>query len=121
MEKTIKNYKTNLIIMIICYILIIIFNLHLFNSGDFLKLLYGLLVLILGTLTIYSFVLINKNIKTSAKIATIIGPIMSLLSFIEGFMYGNGFIINFRVAVLFIMIGGILIFNAGRKISKNNI
>lgn len=45
---------------------------------------------------------------------------MTLLSFVEGFMYGEVFIINYRITCLFIMIGGILTFNTGRKLKKKD-
>jgi len=120
MEKILKNYKTNLIILFICYVVAILFNTHLFTIGSFIHILYGLAMIVLGGLTLYCLILVNKDVTSSAKIATIVGPIMSIIAFVEGFMYGKGFIVNFRVVCLFMMIGGILIFNAGRKIKKNN-
>ena len=120
MEKVLKNYKSNLIILFICYVVAVLFNTHLFTNGSFIHLLYGFAMIILGGLTLYCLILINKDIMNSAKIATIIGPIMSIIALVEGFMYGEGFIVNFRVVVLFIMIGGILLFNAGRKIKKDS-
>lgn len=76
-------------------------------------------MIILAGMTLYVFILINTNIQLSTKISMIIGPIMAIMNFIEGFMYGEGLIVNFRVARLFIMIGGILIFNSSRKIKKS--
>ncbi len=120
MQKEIKNYKINLIMIIACFIIAIIFNNHLFNYNSFPHLLYGIVLIGLLGLTSYCFVLINENLYLSSKIATIIGHIMTIISFIEGFMYGKGFIINFRITFLFIMVGCILIFKDGKKI-KNNI
>lgn len=119
MDKIINNHKTNLIIIFICYILAIVFNLHLFSFSNIYHLLYGIVMIILAGMTLYVFILINTNIQLSTKISMIIGPIMAIMNFIEGFMYGEGLIVNFRVARLFIMIGGILIFNSSRKIKKS--
>ena len=119
MEKIIKNYKMNLTIILVCYVIAILFNTHLFTSGDIFKILYGITMIILGVVSLFSLILINKDINKSAQISMIIGPIMSILSLIEGFIYGEGFIVNFRLSILIIMIGGILIFNGARKIKNN--
>jgi len=121
MEKKVKNYRNNLIIIFICYVLTIFFNLQLFDSSDILHLLYGISMIVLSVLTLYCLTLINKNIILSAKIATIIGPIMTVMNFFEGFNSGNSFIKNFRVSGWFFLIGGILIFNTGRKLKNNSL
>lgn len=120
MEKELKNYRNNLIIIFICYVVAILFNMHLFTFGSIIHFLYGIVMIVLGGLTLYTLFLINKDIMKSLQIATVIGPIMALLAFIEGFMYGEGFIINYRITCLFIMIGGILILNSGRKLKKKD-
>lgn len=121
MQNELKNYRTNLFVIFTCLVITTLFNTHLFTSRSVLHLLYGIAMVVLSGLTLYSLILINKNITFSTKIATIIGPAMALLAFIEGFMYGKGFIINFRVTCLFIMVGGVLLFNSGRKVNKNNL
>lgn len=115
MQNELKNYRTNLFVIFTCLVITTLFNTHLFTSRSVLHLLYGIAMVVLSGLTLYSLILINKNITFSTKIATIIGPAMALLAFIEGF------IINFRVTCLFIMVGGILLFNSGRKVNKNNL
>lgn len=119
MQKELKNYRTNLIIVFACYVISILFNTHLFTFGSLIHLLYGFAMVVLGGLTLYCLILINKNLELSALIATIAGPIMAIINFVEGFLYGKGFIINFRITCLFIMVGGILIFNGARKIKNN--
>ena len=122
MEKVLKNYRNNLLIVFVCYVIAIVFNTHLFTLGSAIHFIYGIVLLILGSLSLYCLILFNKDIIQSAKIAIVIGPIMSLLEFIEGwYLYGDGFIINFRIVSLFIMVGGILIFNGGKKILKVNL
>lgn len=76
-------------------------------------------MIILAGMTLYAFVLINTNLLLSTKISTIISPIIAIINLIEGFRYDKGLIVNFRVVCLFIMIGGILIFNSSRKIKKS--
>ena len=120
MQKELLNYNINLFVIFICYITAILSNTHLFTLENITHLLYGVAMIILGGLTLYCLSLTSKNLILSTKISIIIGPIMALMSLIEGFMYGKGFIINFRVTVLFIMIGGILLFNNSRKLINNN-
>ena len=120
MQKELKNYRTNLVVIFVCFVITILINTHLFNFNSMPHLLYGIAMVLLGGLVFYCLMLNNKDISTSTKIATIIGPIMAIMSFIEGFMYGKGFIINFRISGLFIMIGGFLIFNSARKLKNSN-
>lgn len=120
MEKNVKNYKTNLIVVVIAFIVAILTNLHLFTSGNKTHLLYALAMIILGGLSIYCLILIKNDIKTSTDIALIIGPIMTIMNLIEGFNYGKGIIVNYRIASLFLMIGGILILINALKIKKTS-
>ena len=121
MEKALKNYRNNLLIMFVCFVVAIVFNTHLFTLGSVIYFIYGIILLILGSLSLYFLILVDKDIIKSAKIAIVIGPIMSLLEFVEGwFLYGEGFVVNFRIVGLFIMIGGILIYNTGKKVIKNS-
>lgn len=76
-------------------------------------------MIILAGVTLYAFVLINTNLLLSTKISTIISSIIAIINLIEDFRYDKGLIVNFRVVCLFIMIGGILIFNSSRKIKKS--
>ena len=115
MEKELKNYKINLVIILICCVTTIILNTDLFTSGDILKILYGIIMIVLCGFTLFSIVLINSDLGKSGKIAMIIGPVMSILALIDGFLIITT---NFRVVVWFLLIGGILLFNGGRKLKN---
>lgn len=118
MEKELKNYRNNLIILFICFIILILFNLHLFFEGNIFKLLFGIILLIIGSNTFNALEMFDKNILASASIAKKIGPIMSIIMLFEGFNSINKFIINFRVCCLFFLVGGILLYQTGKKIIK---
>lgn len=117
MEKILKNYRNNLIILMICFVGIILFNLHLFLEGEIVKLILGIILLLLCSTCYKCFELFNNDILKSTSIAIKIGPIMSLITIAESFVY-NG-IINFRIGCLFVFVGGILICKDGKKIHKH--
>jgi len=121
MDKNIKNYRNNLLILFIFYILVIIFNTHLFTIGGIIPFIYGIILLILSIFTLCCLILINRSIVNSAKMAVIIGPITTLCLFVGDLIYRVNLITKFRVTGCFFVIGGILIFNSGRKILKLNI
>lgn len=134
MEKEIKKYKTNLIVIFICYIITILTNTHLFNFSStyrysiyfadtyqvILRLIYAITLFLLTGLSLTCIILIKKNLMLSTKIATKIGPMISIIAFFEGFNYGNGlaYIANFRILGYVFIFGSILIFNNGKKIKK---
>ena len=115
MGKELKNYKVNLVIILICHVVSILFNTNLFTDGEIFKLLYGIIMIVLCGFTLFSIVLINSDLGKSGKIAMIIGPVMSILALIDGFLIITT---NFRVVVWFLLIGGILLFNGGRKLKN---
>ena len=122
MEKEIKSLTTNLLWILMAYIATIIFNLQLFSVGTLTHLLYGLTLLCLGGLTFYCLALIKKgNFKTSATISIIIGPIMTIMSLVEGFTdLDLRFIQNVPFTGWIFIICGIIILVKGLKIKKNN-
>ena len=79
MEKEIKILTTNLLLILIAYIVTLVFNLQLFTIGSLIHMLYGLALLCLCGLTFYCLFLIKKgNLKMGATISIIIGPIMAI-------------------------------------------
>lgn len=122
MEKELKNYRNNLLIIFICYVVVILFNTQLFTvANNIIPCLYGIFMIILGILSLYCLVMIEKDILKSAKVAIIIGPMITLSPFVGDLIYKFNLIENFRVTGWFFMIGGILIYRAGKKIIKNSL
>lgn len=122
MEKEIKSLTTSLLLILIAYVATIVFNLQLFTIGTLTHMLYGLALLCLGGLTFYCLSLIKKgNFKTSATISIIIGPIMTIMSLVEGFTdLDLRFIQNVPFTGWIFTICGIIILVKGLKIKKNN-
>ena len=85
-EKQVEGLTSNLLLILSAYAATIIFNLQLFTTGSWIHILYGIVLCGLFALTLYSLVLIKKGkFETSAKISTIIGPIMAIMTLVEGF------------------------------------
>lgn len=120
MEKEIKNLTINLLVILIAYVATIMFNLQLFTIDTSSHMLYGLALVCLCGLTFYSLFLIKKgNVRTSATISMIIGPIMTIMGLVEGFTYvDDRFIQNVPFTGWIFIICGIIIFVKAIKIKK---
>lgn len=121
MEKTIKNYKLSLILVLISYILMIVFNFTNFFDGNILHILYGLVALVLIVMMVACLKMINEVIENSVKLANIIAPIVLIIMLLDGFFFGSRFspFHNFRVLGWIQIVGSIDILIRCKKISAS--
>ncbi len=120
MEKTIKNYKLTLILVLISYILMVVFNFLNFFNGNILNILYGILAILLIIMMFLSIKMIDEVIENSVKIAKIIAPVVLFLSLADSFfLAGNSPFKYFRIVGLIQLVGSIEILIKADKISQS--
>ena len=118
MEKELKRYKTDLLIIFICYVITILSNMSMFFLGV-IPFLYGVSLMILASFTLYSHVLVNNDTKKSMKIVSVLGPLIVIAMFVGDFIYLRNIIENFRIAGWVYLIGGISVTKTARKLKNS--
>lgn len=139
MEKTIKNYKLTLTLVLISYIIMLVFNFFDFFDANLIHVIYGVISIILTIMMFLSLKMCDEVIENSIKITKIVAPIVLIIVLIDSFigetridwfidktsiesvLFGDRLspFKNFRVVGWIQMIGSIEMFLKARKISKN--
>ena len=139
MEKTIKNYKLTLTLVLISYIIMLVFNFFDFFDNNLIHVIYGIVAIILIVMMILSLKMSNEVIENSIKIIKIVAPIILVIVLVDGFigetrvdwfvdktsiesiLFGEQLspFKNYRVVAWIQLVGSIEMLLKVRKISKN--
>lgn len=139
MEKTIKNYKLTLTLVLISYIIMLVFNFFDFFDANLIHVIYGVISIILTIMMFLSLKMCDEVIENSIKITKIVAPIILALVLVDGFigetrvdwfvdktriesvLFGEHLspFKNFRVVGWVQLIGSIELLVKTKKISKN--
>lgn len=135
MEKTIKNYKLTLTLVLISYIIMLVFNFFDFFDANLIHVIYGVISIILTIMMFLSLKMCDEVIENSIKITKIVAPIVLIIVLIDSFIgettiyplhgayplfrYHLSPFKNFRVVGWVQLIGSIELLVKTKKISKN--
>ena len=86
MEKTIKNYKLTLTLVLISYIIMLVFNFFDFFDNNLIHVIYGVVAIILTIMMFLSLKMCDEVIENSIKIIKIVAPIILVLILVDSFI-----------------------------------
>lgn len=86
MEKTIKNYKLTLTLVLISYIIMLVFNFFDFFDANLIHVIYGVISIILTIMMFLSLKMCDEVIENSIKITKIVAPIVLIIVLIDSFI-----------------------------------
>lgn len=86
MEKTIKNYKLTLTLVLISYIIMLVFNFFDFFDANLIHVIYGVISIMLTIMMFLSLKMCDEVIENSIKITKIVAPIVLIIVLIDSFI-----------------------------------